>query len=135
MFSPQEVDQLLVSPKPRQTKTIIGEADYPQELVNALTALFEKRSDIVTAWMIQVTFADRAREPHPLVGVEFDSETGGAMGSLMPEIQRMAETEIPGLVFDVQRVDRNHQMGMADALLQVPPFYHRGQARPGTALN
>jgi len=129
LIPPEEIQELLGGPaRANQPKTITGEVDYPQQLVDALTALFETRTDAASAWMIQVTFADRAREPHPLVGVEFDSEGAGAMSSLMPQIERMAEIAAPGLVFDVQRVDRKQQMGMADALLQVPPFYQRGQA-------
>jgi hypothetical protein len=34
------------------------------------------------------------------------------------------------LVFDVQRVDRKRPAGMADAMLQLEPFYERGQPAP-----
>ena len=58
--------------------------------------------------MIQVTFADRAGEPHPLVGIELDSKAGGDWPSLMQAIQAAAETAVPGMVFDIQRVDRRN---------------------------
>lgn len=133
-LTPQQVAQLLdpTVPVPARPMTAIGEADYPMALVNALTVLFAARPEVVTAWMIQVTFADRAMEPHPLVGIEFAAQEGGGMAALMPEIQRVAEAQAPGIVFDVQRVDRHQPQGIASALLQVEPFYMRqpGPARP-----
>ena len=44
----------------------------------------------------------------------------------MTEIQAAAEAAVPGLVFDVQRVDRHNPAGMTGALLQSVPFYERG---------
>jgi len=133
-LSPAEVGQLLDAPvqqEPRLVKTIMGEADYPVALVNALTALFQARPDVQTAWMIQVTFADRGMQPHPLVGIE----TSGDMASLVQQIQRIAESVVPGMEFDVQRVDRNNPLGMTDALLQAEPFYTNRSAAPGRLLN
>lgn len=139
-FSAEEVGQLLAWDQGRESKMsepkiMIGEVDFPMDLVNAATALFQQRPDIANAWMIRVTFADRAREPHPLIGVEFDSEAAGGLATLMPQIERMAEAAVPGMVFDVQQVDRNRQSGMSDALLQVPPFYTRGQTLSGATIN
>lgn len=135
-LSPQEIEQLLAPPaadamEPRLAKTILGEADYPMALVGALTALFQARPDVRTAWMIQVTFADRGLEPHPLIGIE----TTGDMASLVQQIERIAESAAPGMVFDVQRVDRKNPLGMADALLQAEPFYTDRPAVPGRLLN
>lgn len=140
-FTAEEVAQLLNwdqgarEPRMSEPKIMIGEVDFPMDLVNATTALFQQRPDIANAWMIRVTFADRAREPHPLIGVEFDSEAGGGLASLMPQIEQMAEAAVPGMVFDVQQVDRKRQTGMADALLQVPPYYTRGQSLSGATIN
>jgi hypothetical protein len=135
-LSPQEIEHLLAPQtaddlEPRAAKTIMGEADYPMELVNALTALFGARADVQTAWMIQVTFADRGLQPHPLIGIE----TTGDMASLVQQIERIAESAAPDMVFDVQRVDRKNPLGMADALLQAEPFYTNGPAIPGRLLN
>jgi hypothetical protein len=130
-LSAVEVAQLLDGPKPAgEPRTIVGEADYPMALVAALTALFERRSDIAAAWMIQVTFADRAKQPHPLVGIELDSEIGGDWPSLARAIEAAADS-VPGMVFDIQRIDRRNPAGMTDALLQVPPFYQRRASIPG----
>jgi hypothetical protein len=121
-LTPSQVQQLLDGASPRsEARTIIGEADYPVALVNMLTALFATRPDIETAWMIQVTFADRAKEPHPLVGIE----TQGDWPSLMQAIKAGAEKSVPDMVFDLQRVDRRNPVGMTSAMLQVAPFYQR----------
>jgi hypothetical protein len=123
-LSARDVAQLLDGQAPRgETRTIIGEADYPVPLVDALIGVFESRPDIAAAWMIQVTFADRAKEPHPLVGVE----TSGDWPSLMKAIEDAAEAAVPGMVFDVQRVDRHNRTSLTDALLQAAPFYPRTQ--------
>jgi hypothetical protein len=78
--------------------------------------------------MIHVTFADRAEEPHPLVGIE----TEGDWPSLMQAIQAVAKTSVPDMVFDIQRVDRRNRAGMTSALLQAQPFYQRRAPSSGT---
>ncbi|HKB95535.1 MAG TPA: enhanced serine sensitivity protein SseB C-terminal domain-containing protein [Rhizomicrobium sp.] len=125
-LSPIEVQQLLDGAPPSKLRTIIGQADYHIALVEALTALFTTRPDINTAWMIQVTFADRAKEPHPLVGIETNSD----WLPLMQAIEAAAEKSVPGLVFDVQRVDRQNPAGLTGALLQAAPFYQRRTIDP-----
>ena len=99
-------------------------------LVETLNQVFTAHPEIEAAWMIQVTFADRD-EPHPLVGVELDSGMGGDWTSLMQAVEAAAERSIPGMVFDLQRIDRARPNSMTDALLQVPPFYRRR----GRAIN
>jgi hypothetical protein len=126
-LSAHQVAQLLDGPTPR---VIIGEAVYPAALVAALTEIFAARPDIQTAWMIQVALADRAKEPHPLVGIE----TEGNWPSLMQAIQAAAATSVPDMVFDIQRVDRRNLAGMTSALLQAQPFYQR-RAPGGPTLN
>lgn len=122
----EQVAQLLDPQITRsQPRTIIGEADYPMPLVDTLTAVFTARPDIEAAWMIQVTFADRDA-PHPLVGVE----TQGDWASLMQAVEAAADTAVPGLVFDLQRIDRSRSNSLTEALLQVPPFYQRSKSRP-----
>jgi SseB protein N-terminal domain/SseB protein C-terminal domain len=118
-LTPDQIRQLLGGPAP--LRVIAGQAEYPTALVEGLTQLFAVRPDIQTAWMIQLTNADPAQEPHPLVGIE----TVGDWPSLMQAVQAMAQTSVPGMMFDVQRVDRRNPGGMTGALLQVPPFYQR----------
>ena len=126
-FTPQEIAHLLnpsaLSGGPR---TIIGEAEYPVQLVESLTEVFAARPDIEAAWMIQVTFAGRDA-PHPLVGVE----TTGDWQCLLLAVQEAAQKSVPAdMVFDVQRIDRANPAGMTEALLQVPPFYQRRSRSP-----
>jgi hypothetical protein len=127
-LSPSEIQQLLDGRG--AARTIVGEAVYPVALVEALTGLFADRPDIATAWMIQVTFADRAQEPHPLVGIETRSATQDHWQPLVQAIEAAAEKSVPGLVFDVQRVDRSNPVGLTGALLQVAPFYQRRAPDP-----
>ena len=103
-------------------------------LVETLTQLFAARTDIETAWMIQVTFADRAGVPHPLVGIELDSKTEADWPALMQAIQAAAETSVPDMVFDIQRVDRRNPAGLTSTLIQAVPFYQR-RAPGGPILN
>ena len=74
--------------------------------------------------MIQVTFADRAKEPHPLVGIETGDVPGFAQ--LVQAIQEETDRADVGMLFDIQRIYRNTSTSLTDALLQVPPFYTRG---------
>ena len=129
-LSAVEVLQLLEAPR-SEARTVIGEADYPMALVSMLTGIFARRPDIAAAWMIQVTFADRAKQPHPLVGIELDTGTGGDWVSLLQAIEAAAEDSVPGMVFDIQRIDRRSPAGMTGTLLQVPPFYQRRASIPG----
>jgi hypothetical protein len=121
-FSPEEVARLLDPAAGHQPRTIIGEADYPMPLVEILIQLFTARPDIEAAWMIQVSFAGRD-QPHPLVGVE----TAAHWPSLVEEVATAAGQSIPGVVFDLQRIDRARPNSLTNALLQVPPFYQRGR--------
>lgn len=130
-LAPHEIAMLLGEGAPQgEPKVVIGEADYPTALLAALTTVFQARHDVKAAWMIQVTFADRAHEPHPLVGIECD----GDMSALVAALQEAAERDAPGQVFDIQRVNRKQPLGMTEALLRVEPFYQRG-APAATRLN
>lgn len=123
-LSAEEVGQLLNPMQRPDTRGVAGEPEYPMPLVEALRRVFSERPDVEAAWMIQVTFADRARPPHPLVGVEIDTQAD--FRGLIDAVQKEAENAVPGMVFDVQRIDRHTPNNLTDALLQVPPFYVRG---------
>jgi hypothetical protein len=123
-FTPQQIEQLLDS----GARIAMGEAEYPVALANALTAVFERDSGVQTAWMINIA---QGGESHPLVGIE----TTGDMAALAAEIERAAQDKVPGMVFDLQRVDRAQPAHMAGELLKVQPFYQRGPSLPGRFLN
>jgi len=127
-FTPQQIEQLLDSGSPQ---IAMGEAEYPVALANALTAVFEKDSGVQTAWMINIAPGGRSGESHPLIGIE----TTGDMAALVAEIERAAQEKVPGMVFDLQRVDRAQPAHMAGELLKVQPFYQRGPSLPGRFLN
>ncbi len=126
-FSPELIARILDSQILQgQPKVNLGLEVFPPNMVEVLTAIFAKDPGVAAAWMIGVAFADRGGERHPLVGIE----TTGDMAALMGEIDKAAQASLPGLVFDVQRVDRARPQGMAEAMLQTPPFYERGQPAP-----
>ena len=118
----EQVGQLLGPSRPQ--RTTVGEAEYPMPLVQALTRVFAANALVETARMIQVTFADRAQEPHPLVGIEADPAID--FRKLVDAIQQEAEHAAPGAVFDIHRMDRAASNNVTEALLQAEPFYVRG---------
>lgn len=131
-LTPGEVEQLLNPMAPSaQVALTTSDAFYPMPLINALASVFEKHPQVQTAWMIRIGIGDAGSEVQPLVGVE----TSGDMTALVADIERAAADGAPGIVFDVQRVDRARPTGMAGALLQAQPFYQRGNAVPGQLLN
>lgn len=131
-LSPDQVAQLLDGGPKRPPRQMIGEADIPQPLVDMLLAVFARHPEVSAAWMIQATFADRALMPHPVVGIE----TTGNMKTLAEEIGQAAARHLPELVFDLQQVVRTNPQGLAEAMLQTPPFYQRNNPGPsGRTLN
>ena len=131
-LAPGEVEQLLNPMAPSaQVALSTSDAFYPMALINALASVFEKHPQVQTAWMIRIGIGEAGSQPQPLVGVE----TSGDMAALVADIERAAAEGAPGIVFDVQRVDRARPTGMAGALLQAQPFYQRGATIPGQLLN
>ena len=121
----EQVGQLLGPSRPSAPqRTTVGEAEYPMPLVQALTRVLAANALVDAARMIQVTFADRAPEPHPLVGIEADPAID--FRTLVDAIQREAEHAAPGTVFDIHRIDRAASNSVTEALLQAAPFYVRG---------
>ena len=118
----EQVGQLLGPSRPQRTR--VSDAGYPMPLVEALARVFAANPLVEAARMIQVTFADRAQEPHPLVGIE--ANPGIDFRALVDAIQREAEHAAPGTVFDVHRIDRAAPNSVTQTLLQAEPFYVRG---------
>lgn len=134
-LAPHEIAQMLdPGSAPRSEPMVkMGEADYPQDMVDTLTGVFRAHAGVKAAYMIRVTFADRAHEPHPLVGIEMEDGKEDEIRPLMEALNDAANRQIPGQVFDVQQIDRKGRAAMTDALLQVDPFYVRGT--PARTLN
>ena len=125
-FAPDDVRRLLDGTG-ADIRTLEGDVGYPMALVGLLAKLFATRPEIEAAWVIQVAHADQAEKPHPLIGIEAASQnaTPQYWPHLMQAIEAAAQNSLPGLVFDVQRVDRYNPTGMTGALLQTEPFYRR----------
>lgn len=101
------------------------EVPLPPTLANALCDVFDKRGDVAMAWMIQIR-PESGPVPVPVVGVE----TSADMAALMADIEKMARVHVPGLVFDVQRIDRDNPLAFSQVMLKATPFYPRATARP-----
>ena len=119
-LSAQQVLQLLDGPGAGVPQYTIEE-EYPAALVEALVSVFGTRPDVVSAWMVKVAFSDRGGERHPLVGIEMDAN--GDWPSLIKAIEDAAQTQVPGMVFDIHRVDRINPIGLTEALLKSRPIY------------
>ncbi|MCX7281555.1 MAG: enhanced serine sensitivity protein SseB C-terminal domain-containing protein, partial [Alphaproteobacteria bacterium] len=119
-LSAQQILQLLDGPGAGIPQYAIEE-DYPTALVETLTSVFGTRPDVVSALMVKVGFDDRPGERHPLVGIEMD--TSGNWKSLIAAIEEAAQVQVPGLVFDIHRVDRINPIGLTEALLKSRPIY------------
>lgn len=131
-LTPEQIAQLLdSSPSPAGHRVAMGEADYPLALMQVLTAVFAKDAGVQTAWIISITPDGPGGQSHPLVGIE----TTGDMAALAAEIERTAQDKLPGMMFDLQRVDRARPQHMANALLATQPFYQRAPSAPGRFLN
>lgn len=100
------------------------EEAYPAALVDALTAVFETRPEVIAAWMVKVGIGG-AGDRHPLVGIDVDPGSD-AWPSLISAIEEAAQEKVPGMVFDLHRMDRdNPAVGLTGALLKANPFYAR----------
>jgi hypothetical protein len=125
-LSADEIALLLNDGLPQSvTVPVIRDIAPPAALVKALITLFQQNTEVSTAWISHIAFAEEGDVPHPLVGVE----TTGNMAALVAQMQSVAEKSAPGLAFDVERVDRLRPSGISKALLQAEPFYSRGPNR------
>jgi hypothetical protein len=126
-LTPEQVRQLLDGS--RQIPSVTGDVPvYPVTLVEMLAALFATRAEVEAAWMIQISHAGSPQELHPLIGIETAGQN--QWPSLMQAIEAAAQKFLPGLAFDVQRIDRTNPAGMTGALLQNEPFYRRRAVTP-----
>ena len=124
-LTPQQIAYLLDPSSAPQNSVlpVIGQGEYPAGLIEALTGIFTGRPDIEAAWALALHIPGEDT-PRQLVGVEM----AGDWPSLMQQVQAAAQAlDQP---FDIQRVDRTNPAGMANTLLQVPPFYQRGKNGP-----
>jgi len=102
-----------------------SDEEVPVALIEALSSVFAIRADVIAAWMIKVGFSEDRSQSHPLVGIELDTATGGDWLSLMKAVEAAAQTHVPGMVFDLHRVDRANPIALTEVLVKASPFYVR----------
>jgi SseB protein C-terminal domain/SseB protein N-terminal domain len=93
-----------------------------KKLLTALSILFASRSEVVAAYLLEVSFSDRAEPPHPLIAIE----TTGDWGKLFGEVSAINAAIQTKQIVDVARLDRSLPGdGMLEATKAVAPFYQR----------
>ena len=131
-FFPSEIDALLKTgmnnaPQTRvvqkETKVLLGQpANYPTEMVSALSALLAKHSAVKAAYLCLMHDPSSAEKPSLVVGFEGETDLTEAMkeaGSVA------ADTAPKGELVDFAVLKRGEQ-GISDYMFQsVKPFYER----------
>lgn len=146
-FFPQEIEALLaggMNREPeqrimqRETKVLLGQpANFPAQMVDALTAVFSKRNQVKAAYVLLMHDTSRDAKPHLVVGVQAD----GVVEDLFREVGVVAGDSAPkGEPVDLYRVDPNDKGLSQHFLSKVKPFYERswgtrlrGMLQPGRA--
>ncbi|MGC3962353.1 MAG: enhanced serine sensitivity protein SseB C-terminal domain-containing protein [Rhodocyclaceae bacterium] len=131
-FFPNEVKALLDTgmnhaPQTRvvqkETKVLLGQpANYPSEMVSALTALLAKHPEVKAAYLCLMHDASTGEKPALVVGFEGEGDLGKAMqaaGSVA------ADTAPKGELVDFTVLKRG-EAGLSDYMFKsVKPFYER----------
>lgn len=131
-FFPNEIQALLETgmnqaPQTRvvqkETKVLLGQpANYPSEMVSALTALLAKHSAVKAAYLCLMHDPSSAEKPSLVVGFEGETDLGEAMkeaGSVA------ADTAPNGELVDFV-VLKKGEVGISDYMFKsVKPFYER----------
>ena len=131
-FVPEEVEHLLsdgVGRKPTQrtaqkeTKVLLGQpAKYPSQMVDSLTQLLAKHSNVRRAFIALMHDASVDDKPHLVVGIEAD----GDIELVLREAGNVAADTAPaGEPVDLCRVSENETGLSKYFLTQTKPFYER----------
>ena len=131
-FFPSEIDALLKTgmnnaPQTRvvqkETKVLLGQpANYPTEMVSALSALLAKHSAVKAAYLCLMHDPSSAEKPSLVVGFEGETDLTEAMKEAGPVA---ADTAPKGELVDFAVLKRGEQ-GISDYMFQsVKPFYER----------
>lgn len=131
-FFPNEIEALLaegVNQLPKQrvaykaTKVLLGQpAEYPSKMVDSLTALLSKHSDVKAAYLALMHDPSQDAKPHLVVGIEVDGE----IEHVIHEAGVVASDSAPsGSPVDLMRVERG-DLGLSEYFVrEVKPFYER----------
>jgi hypothetical protein len=98
---------------------------YPTDLARALSVLFRNRSDVNAAYIVEVTFPDRAEPPHPLIAID----VARGWENIYAEVSEISAAILPNLIIDVVPLDPT-QAGdpLTSAILATEPIYARQQS-------
>lgn len=134
-FFPNEVQALLETgmnraPQTRvvqkETRVLLGQpANYPSEMVTALTSLLSKRPAVKAAYLCQMVDPTVSKEPVLVVGFEGDGDLGEAMKDAGFVV---ADTAPKGRPVDFVIV-KSGEPGLSGYMLgSVKPFYERSRS-------
>ncbi|MCK6394273.1 MAG: enhanced serine sensitivity protein SseB C-terminal domain-containing protein [Zoogloea sp.] len=131
-FFPNEIEALLaegVNQLPKQrvaykaTKVLLGQpADYPSKMVDSLTTLLSKHSNVKAAYLALMHDPSKDTKPHLVVGIEVDGE----IENVMREAGVVASDSAPnGGPVDLIQIERG-DLGLSEYFVhEVKPFYER----------
>ncbi|ELV8719731.1 enhanced serine sensitivity protein SseB [Vibrio vulnificus] len=131
-FVPEEVAHLLsigISQSPtlrvveKETKVLLGQpASYPSKMVDSLTLLLAKHSNVKRAYLALMHDTSVDEKPHLIVGIEADGDTE----KVMKEAGNVAGDTAPkGEPVDLYRV-KDNESGVSEYLInQTKPFYEK----------
>lgn len=131
-FFPNEIEALLsegVNRRPEQritqktTKVLLGQpANYPSKMVDSLTTLLSKHSNVRAAYLALMHDPSQDEKPHLVIGIEADGE----VEQVIREAGVVAGDSAPdGEPVDLIRVERGGN-GLGEYFVrEVKPFYAR----------
>ena len=107
----------------KETQVMIGEpANYPVELVAALTGLFKNKKQVKRAWLAHFLNPERDKHPHTLIAIE----TTGSYDEIAAEVGIVASNaNMPDPPLDIIQIT-GREGGVEDYFLKkAKPFYER----------
>ena len=129
VFTPPEIADMLdgkiFAPRPPEPvgadiKSIVGQPlDYPNSLVEALTALFKEDPDVKTAYLSMVVTSTEDEEPQLMIAID----SSGDWPALANSAQSVAAVHMPGESIYFIRMDDSPIC--QHILKHVKPFYTR----------
>lgn len=107
----------------KATKVLLGQpADYPSKMVDSLTTLLSKHSNVKAAYLALMHDPSQDTKPHLVVGIEVDGE----IENVMREAGVVASDSAPnGGPVDLIQIERG-DLGLSEHFVhEVKPFYER----------
>lgn len=107
----------------KETKVLLGQpSNYPSKMVDSLTQLLAKHSDVKKAYLALMHDTSVDEKPHLIVGIEAD----GDVDKIMREAGNVAGDTAPeGEPVDLYRVNES-ECGVSDYFInQTKPFYEK----------